>query len=138
MMHAWEGSPCPSSASHRPAAVRSARKRVAQFHDQNKSQISTKLTLHTNQEFMYPHSLYMARTYLYMTRIRPKPENRMVHQQWLGTVYGLGHIGGSLMIVQRAQSTGTQSKGETRHTSTPMSPRKVEEASAADPWSGTT
>jgi hypothetical protein len=28
-MHAWEGSPCPSSASHRPAAVRSARKRVA-------------------------------------------------------------------------------------------------------------
>jgi hypothetical protein len=30
MMHAWEGSPCPSSASHRPAAVRSARKRVAQ------------------------------------------------------------------------------------------------------------
>jgi hypothetical protein len=30
-MHAWEGSPCPSSASHRPAAVRSARKRVAQL-----------------------------------------------------------------------------------------------------------
>jgi transposase InsO family protein len=30
-MHAWEGSPCPSSASHRPAAVRSARKRVAQY-----------------------------------------------------------------------------------------------------------
>jgi hypothetical protein len=29
-MHAWEGSPCPSSATHRPAAVRSARKRVAQ------------------------------------------------------------------------------------------------------------
>jgi hypothetical protein len=28
-MHAWEGSPCPSSASHRPEAVRSARKRVA-------------------------------------------------------------------------------------------------------------
>jgi hypothetical protein len=25
----WEGSPCPSSASHRPEAVRSARKRVA-------------------------------------------------------------------------------------------------------------
>jgi hypothetical protein len=33
-MHAWEGSPCPYSASHRPEAVRSARKRVAQsrFH----------------------------------------------------------------------------------------------------------
>jgi hypothetical protein len=30
-MHAWEGSPCPSSASHRPEAVRSARKRVAQY-----------------------------------------------------------------------------------------------------------
>jgi hypothetical protein len=29
-MHAWEGSPCPSSASHRPEAVRSVRKRVAQ------------------------------------------------------------------------------------------------------------
>jgi hypothetical protein len=30
-MHAWEGSPCPSSATHRPAAVRSARKRVAHY-----------------------------------------------------------------------------------------------------------
>jgi hypothetical protein len=33
-MHTWEGSPCPSSASHRPAAVRSARKRVAQLQSQ--------------------------------------------------------------------------------------------------------
>jgi hypothetical protein len=37
------------------------------------------------------------------------------------------------MTAQKGRSTGMQSKGETRHTNTPMGPKKEEKVPTVDP-----